>query len=72
MKISKLDAQELNHQEMIKLNGGEGGYFKPAIDGSMLANERVNLLKRLQSEAARKPSISNDSHKCTFLGWLLS
>ena len=30
--------------------------YKPSIDGSMLANERVNLLKRLQNELSSTTS----------------
>ena len=62
MKISKLDAQELNHQEMIKLNGGQ--YFKPSIDGSMLVNERVTLRKGVYEEEENTLFIHS------FVSWL--
>jgi hypothetical protein len=52
MRISNLGIQEMNHLAMIKLSGGQ--YFKPAIDGSFLANERVAMLEYVQSQLAKE------------------
>lgn len=46
MKISNLGIQEMNHQAMIKLNGGQ---VKPFGQGSSLANVRAKLFKQAGS-----------------------
>ncbi len=37
METMKMSTQEMNDQEMIRLNGGQ--YFKPTIDGTWLRPE---------------------------------